>query len=79
MQKTVCTAGCLELWSESRGDPADPAVLLIAGANASVMGRPEEFGALLVQRGLRVLRYDHRDTGRCHARHTPLFVAGHGW
>ena len=39
-------------------------MLLIMGANASAMAWPEEFVELLVEHGLYVIRYDHRDTGR---------------
>lgn len=54
----------VELWSESLGDPAHPTVLLIMGANASAMAWPDELVAMLVAGGRRVIRYDHRDTGR---------------
>ena len=61
---TATTPDGARLWSEARGDPAAPPVLLITGANASALGWPDEFVDLLADRGLRVLRYDHRDTGR---------------
>lgn len=56
--------GDVRLWSESRGSTENPVALLIMGANASAMGWPDEFVQRLVDGGLRVLRYDHRDTGR---------------
>jgi pimeloyl-ACP methyl ester carboxylesterase len=43
------------------GSPADPAVLLIAGAGASMDWWPPAFCRLLT--GRHVIRYDHRDTG----------------
>ena len=52
------------LWSECAGSNADETILLIAGANASALMWPDEFVDLLVASGFRVLRYDHRDTGR---------------
>jgi pimeloyl-ACP methyl ester carboxylesterase len=52
-----------ELWVEERGDPTGTAVLLIMGANASGMAWPEELVDRLADRH-RVIRYDHRDTGR---------------
>ncbi|AUS81784.1 alpha/beta hydrolase [Actinoalloteichus sp. AHMU CJ021] len=58
----------MELWTESIGDPANPPVLLVAGANSSALGWPDEFVARLVDGGRRVLRYDHRDTGRSTTR-----------
>lgn len=51
------------LWSEDFGNPADPDVILIMGANSSAMGWPNEFVELLVAGGRHVIRYDHRDTG----------------
>lgn len=43
------------------GSPADPAVLLIGGAGASMDWWPPAFCELLA--GRYVIRYDHRDTG----------------
>jgi pimeloyl-ACP methyl ester carboxylesterase len=54
----------IRLWSEELGDPAAPPILLVMGANASAMGWPDEFVGLLVRGGYRVIRYDHRDTGK---------------
>ncbi|MCT7658261.1 alpha/beta fold hydrolase [Mycobacterium deserti] len=57
----VC--GEVELFYEDLGDPADPAVLLIMGVGAQLPMWPDGFCARLVERGLRVIRFDHRDTG----------------
>jgi 10-carbomethoxy-13-deoxycarminomycin esterase/esterase len=57
-------SGAVRLWSEDRGDPGAPPLLLIAGDCQSALFWPEEFIATLVADGLRVIRYDHRDTGR---------------
>ncbi len=51
------------LWAEERGDPAGSPVLLIMGANASGVVWPEPLVDRLGVRH-RVIRYDHRDTGR---------------
>lgn len=51
------------LWAEERGDPRAPAVLLVMGANASGVTWPEPLVDRLAARH-RVIRYDHRDTGR---------------
>ncbi|MFH8345849.1 alpha/beta fold hydrolase [Streptomyces sp. NPDC018045] len=53
----------VRLWTEQRG-PADATpLLLVMGAQASGLGWPEPFvDALAVHH--RVIRYDHRDTGR---------------
>jgi pimeloyl-ACP methyl ester carboxylesterase len=53
-----------ELCVETFGDPADPAVLLVSGAAASMDLWDPEFCELLVAQGRFVIRYDHRDTGR---------------
>ncbi|GAB3308843.1 alpha/beta fold hydrolase [Geodermatophilus aquaeductus] len=53
----------IDLWVEERGNPAAPPLLLVMGANAGALGWPEELVDLLAARH-RVIRYDHRDTGR---------------
>ena len=40
-----------------------PAVLLVMGLGMQLVAWPEEFVALLVERGLRVIRFDNRDIG----------------
>ncbi|QIZ38234.1 alpha/beta fold hydrolase [Saccharopolyspora sp. ASAGF58] len=60
----VTTPDGLGLWTESRGDPADPPVLLIMGGTANALGWPDEFVDALAASHLHILRYDHRDTGR---------------
>lgn len=54
----------LRLWTESFGDPAGPAVLLIMGTSAQAIGWPDETLEILVNSGSRVIRFDHRDTGQ---------------
>lgn len=68
MTERTIKSGDIELWSESLGNPADDCVLLVMGANASGVYWPDELVALLVQGRRRVLRYDHRDTGRSSRR-----------
>lgn len=53
----------VDLCLETFGDPRDPAVLLIAGATASMDSWEPEFCARLAAGGRFVVRYDHRDTG----------------
>lgn len=59
------TAPCgdVELFYEDLGDPADPPVLLIMGVGAQLPMWPDGFCELLIERGYRVIRYDHRDIG----------------
>lgn len=52
------------LWSESFGDPADRAVLLIMGAMNQGIFWPDDFCHGLASTGHYVIRYDHRDTGK---------------
>jgi pimeloyl-ACP methyl ester carboxylesterase len=69
MQARSGTAVCgdpsnpIELFYEDLGDPAGPPVLLIMGVGAQLPMWPDGFCELLVQRGFRVIRYDHRDIG----------------
>ncbi|RUX43577.1 alpha/beta hydrolase, partial [Mesorhizobium sp. M7A.F.Ca.CA.002.09.1.1] len=53
-----------EIISEVFGDPANPPLLLIMGAMASMLWWPEAFCRKLAGAGLFVIRYDNRDTGR---------------
>ncbi|MGW7313100.1 alpha/beta fold hydrolase [Streptomyces sp. NPDC054865] len=62
-QRFVQVNPTVRLWSEERGAPRASALLLIMGAGASGLGWPEELiDTLAVSH--RVIRYDHRDTGR---------------
>jgi pimeloyl-ACP methyl ester carboxylesterase len=61
---TYVTSGELRLWTTRDGNPADPPVLLIMGAEAQAIHWPAAFVEHLVAGGLQVIRYDHRDTGR---------------
>ena len=53
----------VRLWAEEHGDPGRPPLLLVMGAQAPGFNWPDELVALLAARH-RVIRYDHRDTGR---------------
>jgi pimeloyl-ACP methyl ester carboxylesterase len=64
MKPRTLTSKGVQLFTESIGEPADPAVLLIMGAMASGVWWPEGFCRRLAERGRFVVRYDHRDTGR---------------
>lgn len=63
MERIIAVDG-FELCAESSGDPRDPAVLLVAGTSCSMDWWPAELCGLLVDRGLFVIRFDQRDTGR---------------
>ncbi|MEV6453821.1 alpha/beta fold hydrolase [Streptomyces anulatus] len=63
MERFVEVAPDVHLWAEDHGAPDAPALLLVMGAQASGLAWPDELVELLAARH-RVIRYDHRDTGR---------------
>jgi pimeloyl-ACP methyl ester carboxylesterase len=54
----------IEVWAEEFGAPEHPAVLLVMGAQAQGVQWNDGIVRRLVDGGRRVIRYDHRDTGR---------------
>lgn len=54
----------IDICHETFGDATDPAVLLIMGLGGPMGWWTEDFCELLAARGLFVIRYDNRDTGR---------------
>jgi pimeloyl-ACP methyl ester carboxylesterase len=60
---TAVSGEGVEIFYEDLGDPADPPVLLIMGVGAQLPMWPDGFCELLLQRGFRVIRFDHRDIG----------------
>jgi pimeloyl-ACP methyl ester carboxylesterase len=56
--------GDVTLATESFGTAGNPALVLVMGATASMLGWPEAQCLALAERGLHVLRFDHRDTGQ---------------
>jgi hypothetical protein len=62
-----------QLWVEDSGDTQSTSLLLTMGANASGIAWPEQLIGRLAEHH-RVIRYDHRDTGRStwSIRHPPL-------
>ncbi|BBY28229.1 alpha/beta fold hydrolase [Mycolicibacterium sediminis] len=53
----------VDLYYEDLGDPSRPAVVLVMGVGAQLPMWPDGFCDLLVRRGFRVIRFDHRDIG----------------
>ncbi|MEV7908009.1 alpha/beta fold hydrolase, partial [Streptomyces anulatus] len=53
----------VRLWCETRGNPADPAILLVMGLGAQGTTWPEDLCEMLRAEGHYVVRYDNRDTG----------------
>ncbi|MBL1098619.1 alpha/beta fold hydrolase [Streptomyces coffeae] len=64
MPEKAVRAGELQLWAEDFGNPVDPAVLLIVGADAQSVGWPDSLCHGLATSGRHVIRYDHRNTGK---------------
>ena len=56
-------SGDLDIAYEDMGDENHPAVLLIMGLGAQLVFWRKGFCELLVNQGLRVIRYDNRDVG----------------
>lgn len=63
MNKQVSFAQ-VSLNTESYGNPADSAILLIMGAATSMLWWETPFCRLLADQGFFVIRYDNRDTGK---------------
>lgn len=63
MEHLVDVGDGVTLWAQVSGNPEGTALLLIMGANASGLAWPDELVEMLGYRH-RVIRYDHRDTGR---------------
>ena len=63
MKTRLVEANGIELSVETFGDQADPAILLIMGAGASMLYWDADFCRQLADGGRFVIRYDHRDTG----------------
>ena len=60
----LVSVGDVELCIQEFGDPADAVVLLMAGAAASMDLWDRDLCVAIASRGRRVVRFDHRDTGR---------------
>jgi pimeloyl-ACP methyl ester carboxylesterase len=60
----VPVADGVELCVQSFGSPGDPALLLLGGATSSMDWWEVDWCTRLASAGLRVIRYDHRDTGQ---------------
>lgn len=61
-----------EIYYEVIGSPDDPAVLLISGFKAQLTSFRTEFCELLAAKGLRVVRFDNRDSGLSSKTDAPM-------
>ncbi|GGD78379.1 alpha/beta fold hydrolase [Paenibacillus nasutitermitis] len=64
MNERFINADGIEICSDSFGNQANPAILLIMGAQSSMIWWEEEFCTRLADIGHFVIRYDNRDVGR---------------
>src|SRR5690554_5001870 len=64
MRERFVSLGDRELWTRCDGPDDGAPILFVAGANASGLMWPDEFVSLFTSAGFRVIRYDHRDTGK---------------
>jgi pimeloyl-ACP methyl ester carboxylesterase len=62
--RTIVEANGVRLCAQTFGDPAEPAILLVHGAAASMRAWEDELCVRLAEGGRFVIRYDHRDTGQ---------------
>jgi pimeloyl-ACP methyl ester carboxylesterase len=66
----------IPIYYEVAGDPAHPLVVLISGGGAQLLSWHDDFVALLVAEGFRVVRFDNRDTGLSHLTGGPEDLDG---
>jgi pimeloyl-ACP methyl ester carboxylesterase len=64
MSEHLFTVNGIEICAESFGNPSNPVILLIMGAQASMIWWDQEFCRRLADQGHFVIRYDNRDVGR---------------
>ncbi len=64
MDEQLLQVGPVRLCYEVLGDECDPTVVLIMGLNLQLVWWPDDLCQQLVDRGLRVVRFDNRDAGR---------------
>jgi pimeloyl-ACP methyl ester carboxylesterase len=62
--ESIVRANGVDLCVETFGDPANHAILLIAGAASSMLSWEDDFCERLAAGSRIVIRYDSRDTGR---------------
>ncbi len=64
MNELLIKSDGIEICSDSFGERGNPAILLIMGAQSSLIWWEEEFCQCLADTGRFVVRYDNRDVGR---------------
>ena len=64
MPEGIAEVNNINIWWEDFGNPSNPSVLLIMGANANCMQWTPEFIDPLVDASFHVVRFDNRDVGK---------------
>ena len=64
MSEGIAEVNNINIWWEDFGNPSNPSVLLIMGANANALLWREDFINPIVESGFHVVRYDNRDVGK---------------
>src|SRR6266508_2517056 len=64
MAEGTVAANGITLWYETFGDPADPALVLVAGVGTQGILWPNELCERLAAGGRYVIPFDNRDVGR---------------
>ncbi|MEZ5228639.1 MAG: alpha/beta hydrolase [Acidimicrobiales bacterium] len=59
----IAPSNDIELYYETHGDPADPALLLVNGFSSQILGWFDGFREALAERGRFVISFDNRDVG----------------
>ncbi|MFT3821967.1 MAG: alpha/beta hydrolase [Rubrivivax sp.] len=62
--ESVVEVNGMKLCWDSFGNPSHPALILIMGMGAQMIGWDDEFCLQLAARGFRVIRFDNRDVGK---------------
>ncbi len=63
-EERIAPANGIELAYQEAGDPNGEPLILVMGLATQMLAWDEDFCALLVERGFRVVRFDNRDIGR---------------
>ncbi|WP_241485087.1 alpha/beta fold hydrolase [Nocardiopsis potens] len=66
-QEHMLAVNGIEIHAEEFGDPSHPPVLLVMGSMSQGAAWPDALVGRIAAAGYRVVRYDHRDTGRSSA------------
>ena len=74
MSQGIAEVNNINIWWEDFGNPSNPSVLLIMGANANALLWREDFISPIVESGFHVVRFDNRDVGKSTWVTTMLFT-----